>query len=264
MIWLLAGLLVAGMAGIVAFVTLSRAVAQEAEPGETSPLVTVVVSTRAIEVRAPLSAEDVQVVEVPVDSVPEGALQEADDAIGKVTLVDLYPGEMLLSQRLVDPNVVSGDGRIALVMSEDEVLVAFPAGDLLTDVGAVKPGDHVDLLFSLDVPTERDGLETAGPAAEGEEQQAQDEQQTWTVLQNVTVASIERSEANEEGQLGTPRAILLTVSPQDALVLKYLKDADAVMDVALRAPGVESPFTTEPVDIDWIINKYQLPFEVGR
>jgi flagella basal body P-ring formation protein FlgA len=65
--------------------------------------------------------------EVPVDAVPEGAGRAAEQALGKVTLVDLYPGEVILAPRLVDPNVISGDGRLALVVAEDEVLMAIPA-----------------------------------------------------------------------------------------------------------------------------------------
>ena len=56
---------------------------------------------------------------------------------------------MLLSQRLTDPNVVTGDGRKALVIAENEVLTAFPASDLLSKVGVLKPGDHVDMLFTV-------------------------------------------------------------------------------------------------------------------
>jgi hypothetical protein len=47
-------------------------------------------------------------------------------------------------------------------------------------------------------------------------------------------------------------------------MLKYVLDAGGIMDVVLRAPGVEQPFTTEPVDVDYLIRRYQTPIEVGR
>ena len=54
------------------------------------------------------------------------------------------------------------------------------------------------------------------------------------------------------------------MSPQDALVLKYVKDAGGILDIVLRAPGAEQPFDVEPVDVDYILNRYQIPTEVGR
>ncbi len=249
-LWLVAGLIVAGLAGVVAFVALSRATTaqEDGTSAASGPGVPVVVAARAVGVRAILAPEDLEVREIPVASVPEGALRETSQAAGQITLVDLYPGEVLLSQRLADPNVVTGDGRLALVLSEDQVLMAFPADDLMSRVGVLQPGDHVDLLFSLEVPV-GSGL----PAGE-EEEAPEDVLVAFSVLQNVTLAAIVGG-----GPVGEqPDAILLTISPQDALVLKYLSDAGATMDIVLRAPGAEQPFVTEPVDVDWLVNRYRL------
>ena len=40
--------------------------------------------------------------------------------------VVLVVGEIVVDDRLVDPNVVAGDGRTALVLLEDQVLMAIP------------------------------------------------------------------------------------------------------------------------------------------
>ena len=61
-----------------------------------------------------------------------------------------------------------------------------------------------------------------------------------------------------------PTAILLTVDPQDSLVLKYMLDAEGVIDLVMRSPGVDRDFETVPVDLDYIINRYDIPLEVGR
>ena len=133
------------------------------------------------------------------------------------------------------------------------------------------------MLFSLDFPAGGQG---------GEEE----EQATFNLLQNVTIAAIvvertataapprapiggrgtategeeEDAEAGAAGrtptrQTGPPEAILLTVDPQDALLLKYAMDAGGIVDIVLRAPGTERPFDTEPVDIDYVINRYHIP-----
>ncbi len=164
-LWLVAGLIVALLAALVAFTTLSRAAAQRAGQEVSGPQVQVVVAARAVAVRSLLAPEDLQLKEVPVTMAPEGAVSAVTDATGKITLVDLYPGEIVLAQRLVDPNVTSGDGRLALVVEGDDVLMAFPADDLMSRTGVLKPGDHVDLLFSLDFPVNRPlAAGSGGPA----------------------------------------------------------------------------------------------------
>jgi hypothetical protein len=57
---------------------------------------------------------------------------------------------------------------------------------------------------------------------------------------------------------------MLAISSQDALVLKYVKDTDGVLDMVLRAPGAEQPAAAEPVDVDYLIRRYRIPTEVGR
>lgn len=270
-LWLTAGLVVALLAGGVAFIALQRATTLRT--GEVAtPRIPVVVAARTIEVRSQLTAQDLELKELPVEAVPQGALRELEAARGKITLVELYPDEVILEQRLLDPNIITGDGRLALILAEDQVLMAFPAEDLMSRVGVLKPGDHVDLLFSLDFPT-------------GGQEGGEEDQVTFNLLQSVTIAAIVggqtataaprapiggrgTSTESEEDEgaagrtptsTGPPEALLLTVSPQDALILKYAMDAGGIVDIVLRAPGVERPFDTEPVDIDYMINSYRIP-----
>jgi pilus assembly protein CpaB len=246
-LWLTAGLVVALLAGVVAFMALNSAIQEGGDRDEgaaAGPRVSVVIAAGAIPVRTALAAADLELREVPVDAVPQGAVREREQAVGKVTLVDLYPGEVILAPRLVDPNVTSGDGRLALVVAEDEVLMAIPASDLMSRVGVLKPGDRVDLLFSLDF--------TGG---EGR----QSNLVAFSLLQNVAIAAIVGG-----GQQNLPNALLLTVDPQDALLLKYVNDAGGTMDIVLRAPGAEQPFEVEPVDEGYMINRYRIPAGMGR
>ena len=268
-LWLTAGLVVALLAGVVAFVTISRATAQrqapvEGEQAPSGPTVQVVVAARAVTVRSALGLDDLATKEMPVEAVPEGAVAGIEDAQGKVTLVDLYPGEVILSQRLVDPNTITGDGRYALILAEEQVLMAFPAKDLMSQSRVLKPGDQVDLLFSLDMPTNRVGAVTGAPApgSQGVDQE-KEEQFTFNLLQNVTIAAVV-AEPGGDAAGGAPFSLLLTISPQDALVLKYVQDAGGIVDIVLRAPGVDRPFEVEPVDVDYVLNRYQIPIEAGR
>ena len=257
-LWLTAGLIVALLAGFVGYATLQRATGAQAQQPAAAPQVPVVVAARAVTVRSPLKAEDLVVRNLPVDAAPEGALSDIAQAAGQVTLVDLYPGETILKQRLLDPNVTTGDGRLAILMAEDQVLMAFPAADLMSRAGVLKPGDHVDLLFSLKFPAKST---TAGAGGAGG-----DKLTSFNTLQNATISAMVGGKAPAQGggQAAPPEGILLTVSPQDALVLKYVKDAGGTIDIVLRAPNAEQPFTVDPVDGDYLIRRYRIPVEVGR
>jgi Flp pilus assembly protein CpaB len=184
-----------------------------------------------------------------------------------LTLADLVMGEALLASRLLDPNIQTANGRLALFMVEDEVLMALPAQDLMSTISVLKPGDRVDVLFSLPMPTQR---------TEGAESGGDEEQSTFALLQNIAIAAMVGGQTGQEaiaaipGQeaaaqpAAPPRALLLTLPPQDALVLKYMIDAGGTLDLVLRAPGVERPFDIDPVDLDYLIDRYDLPIQVGR
>ncbi len=286
-VWLFAGLVVAGLAGIVAFATLTQATPEIAASEDARPKVTVVVAARLIPVRSALTREDVQLKQIAVDAVPEGAISTLEEAEGMITLVDLYPGEVLLAKRLLDPNVTTGDGRMALYVAEDELLMAIPADDLLTSMNVLKPGDRVDLAISVDFPTNRDLQALASQAgsanAQGSgsaavmsgTQQNDDEQATFFVLQNVGIAGIIGGahqsggsaplEAGANSVTNTPpQALLITIDPQDALILKFALDSNGVQSILLRAPGVDRPYDTDPVDVDYLINRYQSPTAIGE
>jgi hypothetical protein len=50
----------------------------------------------------------------------------------------------------------------------------------------------------------------------------------------------------------------LALSPQDALVLKHLKDMNATFDVVLRSPTSTQQFDLTPVTQEYIIELYGL------
>jgi len=251
-LWLTAGLVVALIAGVIGYMALTRASAQKVGDTSTAPTVTVVIASKAVPARTLLQAEHVATREMAVDVVPEGALRSVDQAIGMMTLADLFPGEVILAQRVVNPTLIASDGRTAVLMAGEEVLVAIPASALMSRIRVLKPGDHVDLLFSLEVET---------PDAQGG---ATSRQMTFDLLQNLVVAALIGGQNNAGEAQGNPAALLLTVRPQDALALKYVVDAGAIEDIILRAPGVEEQFDTQPVDLDYLIDRYQLPVGVGR
>jgi len=173
-------------------------------------------------------------------------------------MVDLYADEVIMSQRLVDPDITAADGRRAIILADEQVLMALPSRDLLTSVKMLRPGDHIDILFSLEMPSAATVAGGVGVDTTGYYYGVQEEEQaTFSALENVVVAGITTT-STDPAQPGDPTAVLVAVSAQDALTLKYLIDAGGTLDFVLRAPGVEDLFDPNPVDIDYVMNRYRI------
>jgi len=225
------------------------------------------VAAGRIPIRTVLGPEHLALKEVAVDTVPDGAVAELADALEKVSLYDLYPGEVILAQRLMDPNVIAADGHTALALAEDQVLMAIPADNLMGQAVVLRPGDHIDIHVSLGVPEAfpQDALSTQVSGTSVEEDRVR---ASFSALENVQVVAILGEQGSQGGGLlgggvpdavASPVSILVTLNPQDALVLKYAVDAEGVLDYVLRAPEVDRPFDTEPVDLEYLINRYEIP-----
>lgn len=241
-LWFAGGLLLAGLAGVLAFMTLLRAASaqQEVPP---PPTVKVLVATRDLPLHTVLAADDVAVREVSPEAVPEDALEDPEDAVGQLVVAALARDEIILRRDLLEPDYVGP--KVALVMDPAKVVVAFPTNDLLCSIDILRPGDRVDMMFSF-IPAKL-------AAASSDEGIA-----TMTVMSDVIVAAVVRGPA-EEQQSGALRALLLAFDPQDALLVKFFRDNGATVDLALRSPvAAEGPFTTVPVDGDYVMQRFRL------
>jgi hypothetical protein len=91
------------------------------------------------------------------------------------------------------------------------------------------------------------------------------------IVVNITKSSNTASSSSLPAVNGTPaptatpsvdqvhaQAILLALAPQDALVLKHLKDAGGLFDIVLRAPTASQDFALHPVTGAYLQDRYQL------
>ncbi len=258
LIWLVLGAILSIGAGWLTYRTISRA--QSVTPTvQTTDTTAVLVVTKDIPARTVLKESDVDVKEVPTKLVPAGAVKSVDEAVGKIARVQLIPGEILVAERLAEPTATGKD--VAFTMPEDYVIVALPATDLLSQSNILKPGDKVDIMVSVD---------TGGNAAGGS-------MVTLDSLQNVVIQGIlasksldikngafggKSSDKKSAIQVAPPEGLLIAVSPQDALVLKYFKDAGGTFDLALRSPTHTKSTETSPVDLEYLSDRYQ--FELPK
>ncbi len=266
--------------GLLFVALILRQTAAPVAPATAVPPVTVpvVVAVRALPVRALVHAGDVNVVQMPAEFAPLDALGAAEDAVGKITMIPLTAGELVLRHHLADPTNISQD--LAFIINQNQVVMAFPATDLMSQVNVLKPGDLVDILVSLEVPVlpSTAGGATGGGAANTSEQNK--ELFTFDALQHLTIQAVvveikpsTQSSASTTTSLAgatpapTPtlspseiqaKAILVALAPQDALVLKHLKDAGGIVDIVLRAPTANQDFDAKPVSPEYLKDRYGL------
>ena len=100
-----------------------------------------------------------------------------------------------------------------------------------------------------------------------------EKQITFDALQRVGVTGQVVDVIQQEDQGGNPdlegdegssstqtvlRAYLLALDPQDALILKYLRDSGAAFDLVVRAPTSQIEFELNPVMDEFITEFYGL------
>ena len=267
-LWLVIALILAILAGGVVFVTLQRASAQGPEVGVTD-LAPVVVAARPLLAGALLTEADVMLQQLPSATLPAGTLSSPSDVVNQVTMAPLQVGETILRHHLTAADITAGN--LGFALPEGLVAVTLAADDLVSRAQMVQTGSRVDILYSLRIKVE--GYDPTGNA-EGAGQ-TKEAQFTFGALQGATIVGVLRGAASEQGgggggllggapaetiaTLGAPYAYILALEPQDALTLKFLRDADAIMDLAVRNVSDEAEHEIQPVDLKYLIDKYQIP-----
>ena len=108
---------------------------------------------------------------------------------------------------------------------------------------------NVDLLLTLPLK----GL--SGNDAETEKDLGQ---ATALTLQNIEVYKVLRTAKQEDQPEGAPTALMISVTPADAVILKYAKDSEGKIDFTLRSPLDTAPFVAPYIDRTEFSKKYIL------
>jgi pilus assembly protein CpaB len=248
---------------------LKRSFAPPAQPTPIPEVTTdVVITTHDMAIGTVINREDIQLATVPVNLVPRDAMQTLEAALGKMIIAHLIQGEMVLQHHLADPTNVSHD--IGYIIEDNQVLMAFPASDLMSGLGVLQRGDIVDIYASQTFEvTPTTTTPSVGTTAQQEETITR--LFTFDAFQRVQLTAIvadviqEQGSSSQGGAQPTPnpanvrvRAYLLALDAQDALVLKHMRDTGAVFDFVLRSPTSNELFELTPVTVDYIIQRFEL------
>jgi Flp pilus assembly protein CpaB len=243
-----------------------------APPPQPTPIVEastdVVITTHDLAVGTVINREDIQTASYPVSLVPRDALLSIEAALGKIATVHLIQGEMVLQHHLADPTNISHD--IGYIIGDDQVLMAFPATDLMSGLGVLQRGDNVDIFASMTVEVSPTTI-APGAGVTTEQQEKISRMFTFDAFQHVNVTAIvadvvaESDQTREGAAQPTPnpadirvRAYLFAMDPQDALVLKNMRDKGANFDIVLRSPTSNELFDISPITVEYLLQRYEL------
>jgi len=188
-------------------------------PLTTKPLV---VAKSNIPARSIIKAEQLTVKDVPVQGYPQGGASNIQSVVGAVALVNLAAGDIIVSSMLERPSqqgnsLAPAPSSTALTVPEGKRAVAIPIS-LVSGVGyTVKPGDHVDVLVTMEI---KDGTGNS---------------QIYTTLaaQDVLVLSVGESLSSDKNKvesksytlaLSVPQAMAVTLGSEKGSIRLLLRN----------------------------------------
>jgi Flp pilus assembly protein CpaB len=282
--------------GLVAAGGVLYVMMQGAQPPPTTPSPEVTVPTTQIIVAAQniprgseISEDTVTRRDWPAGSEPPDVIADEAELIGKVAKTDIFQGQPILRSMLTE--IVQGSDA-AFAIPEGKVAVAFPITRFSSVGYGIQAGDHVDVLLSarfIDREEEKQSardtvdfrVEVMGRLAAANVESASFDipifgakarPVTQLIVQNAGILKVgswatptpppveEGEEAAAPPAAAPPDMVILVVSQQDALVLKYARENNFILDLALRAAGDETPVTTEAITLEYMIRRFNISF----
>lgn len=222
-------------AGVLTFYALERqatvvqsAVAPTPPPTPTPrPTIKVPVAASNLAVGTVLSDTLYVLKDIPAELVPGNVISRSAELDNRILVEEVAEGDFFRQN-----DVLGGEGAsISRLIDQGKTVLAFPIIDLLSQVDVIRDGDYVDLLLTLDLK---------GP--DGEDLG----RITGYTVQRAEVLQVLRPAKTEDNPNPRPTALLLVVSPEDAVMVKFVKDRGGVIDLALRSPLDEEPFDVPP------------------
>ena len=198
------------LAGYVALVYVS---AEPAPLDAAEPSQTIVVASRSLPAGSIISREDLESIEWPGSSIPEGFATQAGEVVGRGLIVEVRKNEPLLAWKLAEKEAGGG---LTITIPEGMRAVSVEVDEVIGVAGFVLPGTRVDVLVTIMPGTDR--RETT----------------TRTILQNVrAIAADQRYQQDIQGEPQYVTVVTLLVTPEEAESLT-LAATEGRIQLALR------------------------------
>jgi len=272
---IIVGVLLGLFAGVLVILMMSRQ-SDSGAPAPTPEPPSVVRALQNIAKGDDIPMDAVQLVRLEAGApLPPGALADPMKLAGMTAAVDIPQGMILQEGMFYDKEKKVASGESASVLFQPgRVAIAFPVGDLSGVAGALKEGDRVDIVASMEVfdvdPDTQIRLPITGKGEQLPRLLAQ------LTLQNIEVLRVgvwsglpAVAKEGENPQAAAPYDVVtLLATQQDALVLTYLRDkadeGQVRVTLLLRSEDDDATVSTEAVTLDYLMKRFNIPVPPKR
>lgn len=216
--------------GLVAAVAVGRYLSSA--QALTANMQSVVVAKVEIPVGAKLVAEQLTVVRVPNDALPDGTFESVDKVIGRVAVVSIAPREPMTDYKLAPEGAAAG---LSAVIPEGYRAMTVKVDDVVGVAGFARPGALVDVVVVIEPSGERQNNE--GPISK-------------IVLQNIKVLASGQSidqPKQDDRDAQQVKAVTLQVTPEQAEKLA-LASSEGKLQLVMRNSVDQGDEQTQGVD----------------
>ncbi|WP_434512412.1 Flp pilus assembly protein CpaB [Desulfitobacterium sp. AusDCA] len=198
----------------------------------------IVVAKSNISARSIIKADQLTIKDIPSQGYPAGGASSIQSVAGSVALINLTAGDSIVSSMLEHPqssgNQNSSSGSSSLTVPDGKRAVAIPIS-LVSGVGYnVRPGDHVDVLVTMEIKDSSGNAQTA----------------TSLAAQDVLVLSVGGSAADDKTKtesksytlaLSVPQAMAVTLGSEKGSIRLLLRNP-ANTDIQSQTPFTANQF----------------------
>lgn len=229
--------ILAVLAAVVGYLCLSSA-SESVQRLEKS---SVVVAKKPVPAKTVVTGDAVELKRMPVNCIHPHAARRVDDVVGKIAREPLVAGEQILLDRLVKQGDIQGGFSCAVPPGKRAVSVSV---DEVTAVGwHLQPGDHVDVLGTLEIPVS--GSETRAFTVV-----ALQDVEVLAVGKNLQVVTDQGKDVKTE-----VKTVTLAVSLDEAKPL-ILADEKGKIRLALRSPLDRGKASGPPFELGDFLRGY--------
>jgi Flp pilus assembly protein CpaB len=267
----------------------------EAQPTPEERTKRVVVALQTIPRGMQIPPDAIAIREWPEEDLPEDPIDSLEEVVGMYARAEILRERPISASNIKFVSIGEGSD-FSLAIRPGRVGVAVPVTVLSAVGNALRPGDRVDVLISFSIVAVDEDSQIKLPLVlvGGEDCLAGCQptgEQIPRVVSQYTVqdalvlgvglweeevpegeaaaAEEEAAAAAAEGEEGPPpetttvgltdvKVIILEVDPQEALVLKWLRETNASMDLVMRSAMDEGVHSTEAVTLQYMIDRYQI------
>jgi len=183
------------------------------EGAESADMTRVAAAALEIPYGTKIEERHVRLIDLPNDGVPEEAVLNLEDTIGKVATLDIARGEVLLSGRLAEHTAGS---TLAALVRENMRAITVRVDDVVGVAGFLLPGNYVDVV-SARLNRDRRAV-------------------TETILQKIKVLAVDQKAATDENEPVIVRAVTLEVTPDQSEALVKARSEGSIQ-LTLRNPN---------------------------